>query len=200
MGKISLLLCLIFAWTACQKSDPPESIAQNSPVNIPGEKMKITSKRVVTTADGGTVQVVTFQSATPPADEIEGLARDCKAGDFAKCTALGLVHQSAGKYALAEQAWLRACDADYGQACFQLGNMLSNPYLKLGREKESIPVLERGCKAGDAGACYFVGGFHEKGEFGLRIDAKVAHSYYEKGCEGGHYWACDKLGKKPKPR
>jgi hypothetical protein len=198
MFKTSLLLSLIFALTACQKTDPPESVTQYRPVDMPGAEKQIISERVVATADGGTAHVVTIRKAPPPTDDIAILIRDCKAGDHARCTALGLAHQSAGKNAEAEDAWRRACDADHGPACFQLGNMLSNPFLKLGREKESIPLLEKACKVGVAGACYFLGGYHEEGKLGLKVDPKVARSFYEKGCEGGHYWACDKVGKKLK--
>lgn len=199
MFKTSLLLSLVFASAACQKSDPPKSITQYSPVDMPGAEKRVTSERVITTADGGTAHVVTIQTAPPLAGDIAVLHRDCQAGDLAKCTALGLAQQSAGKNAEAENAWRRACNADHGPACFQLGHMLSNPFLKLGREKESIPLLEKACKAGGAPACYFLGVFHEKGECGLKVDAEAARSYYEKGCEGGHHWACDKVGKKPKP-
>ena len=176
----------------------PASRTRRHVESVGGDPSTLRS-RVVRSPDGGTVRVSVFQAKGLAPGALGALARDCQAGKYAQCTALGRAHQSAGKTAQAEKTWRVACKANHGPACFELGNMLSNPYLKLGRAPEAIPVLKKACKLKVGAACYFLGGFQEKGRLGLSKDAQAARAYYDRGCTHGHYWACKKVGRTPKP-
>lgn len=199
MKRAMLMLAMAATLNACQEEAQPEAAAQNRSQDKPGGEFRTTGERIVGLPDGGAVKVVTVQAPPAAAEEKAALASKCSTGDQEACTAIGRLNLNAGDTALAEKAWRKACDEGHAPACFALGNMLSNPYLKLGREPEAVAPLEKACDTGFGAACYFLGRFHERGACGLPVDTEAARRYFEKGCQGGHYWACEKVGRKPPP-
>lgn len=145
----------------------------------------------LTDDDGGVVEVTTFSRPPASDEQVADRQRACEGGDHDACLAAGLLLQSGGDDAGAERAWRIACDAGVARACHELGNMLVNPNLKLGREAEGARWLDRGCTLGAGASCYFLADMVEKGEH-VAADPARAAALYRRGCELGHHWACER--------
>jgi TPR repeat protein len=201
----------LLALAACQKDAAPTPTRASTPavheatpnarerfVKAAGGNVDTIETKVVTGRDGKPVRVTTFQAKQPTPGQLDELSKACGAGDYVKCWELGRAHQAAAARGEAEKAWTVACDADEYRSCYDLGSMLSSPFAKLGRDLEAVPLIKKACEGGIGVACYTLGGWHTAGKNGLARDTAMARGYYEAGCDVGHYWACDKIGKKPK--
>ncbi len=145
--------------------------------------------------DGKPTKVTTFKSAPPQDGAIEALTQACGGGDQQQCVQLGMQQQRLGDDATAETTWTKACDEGEGAGCHELGNMLTNPFAKLGREPEGVRFLERGCTLDYANSCYFLAQIVDKGQHGVEPDPRRARTLYAKGCADGrgNHWSCTKL-------
>jgi TPR repeat protein len=173
-------LGLLLACAACRDRPAPDR-------RVPPEA------RVVAISTSGQEPVIAFQLPPLTPEAAGELASRCADGDLDACVESGLAHQSAGRPAEAERAWRPACERNHAEACFLIGNLLTNPFLHLGREREGVEFLQRACAAGHGAACHFLGGIYEAGQYGEPVDAAKAREHFELGCRYGHYWACEKV-------
>ncbi|MCH9682837.1 MAG: hypothetical protein K0V04_15480 [Deltaproteobacteria bacterium] len=175
---------------ASEPQQPPQPAA--SPL-AGADPSTIESKTVL--IDGKATKVTTFQSASPKEGELEALTKACNDGTRGSCVQLGMQQQRLGDNAAAEATWAKACDQGEGASCHELGNMLTNPFLKLGRETEGIGFLERGCTLEHTNSCYFLAQIIDKGQHGAKPDPARARQLYTKGCADGrgNNWSCTKV-------
>jgi hypothetical protein len=87
------------------------------------------------------------------------------------------------------------CDRGTITDCELLANQLSIAADPAERAR-SVLVFEAACTQGSMLGCYAAGSSYADGKH-VPKDAEKGRALLEKGCQLGHYWACDRLGKKP---
>lgn len=191
-----LLVALYAVGIACDREPAVQPIARSRPRVHPltnADPSTVESKTVV--VDGKATKVTSFQRPKADSAAIEALATKCERGDLKGCVDLGMAQQTVGDNNAVIAAWTKACDGKEAAGCFELGNMLTNPFLKLGREAEGISALETGCELGHANCCYFLAVNVDKGQNGVDPDPGRARKLYEQGCDDGrgNFNACEAL-------
>ena len=92
------------------------------------------------------------------------------------CAYLGRFYDLAGEIALSEAAYARACDSANLESCQQQAQML----IRMGRELQSLPILDQACAADYPSACALLGWV----EYG-RENFEAANLAYAKACRLG---------------
>lgn len=184
------LLCVV--GLACKDRAPAASAPQ--PASAASAPQPASTTPPPQAAPAG--QGATLIARARPVLTAEGFAAAdarCRGGDDVACLELGDAYRSLARYTESEAGWRVACERGHPTACFELGNLFTNPYLKLGKEREGIAVLRKACEGQHQAACYVLGDITESGRYGEKRDSAAARTFYELGCKYGHHWACEKV-------
>ena len=98
-----------------------------------------------------------------------------------------------GDYVKAVEAWKNACNADYINACFNLGLSYLDGQGVQKNEKQASQFMEKSCNHNDVAGCFFLGEMYAKGR-GVKQDYAKAVQLLEKACNGGVGESCNNLG------
>jgi TPR repeat protein len=122
----------------------------------------------------GLVQSITPHVGDLPVGRDALLEKACRAGVGADCEWLAFAHYSDDDGGKAHRAYLqRACDAAWGDGCFQLAQLLD----KRGERMNAVPYWEKACMLGLVHVCDDLGDILSKGD-GVPRDNEHAVKLY----------------------
>ena len=104
------------------------------------------------------------------------------------CNDLG-VAQQARSVETAAATFRKSCDAGNQLGCANLGVVL----VKRGEVTAALPLLQRACESGQAGACVQLAILVEAGRHGQKADPMRAGLLYQRACKKGHEDGCSGL-------
>ena len=104
------------------------------------------------------------------------LERACRAGVGADCEWLAFARGATGEGGRADGSYLqRACDAEWGDGCFQLAQILDEQ----NKRAKAVPYWEKACTLGLVNVCSDLGDILSRGD-GVPQDHEHAVALYAK--------------------
>lgn len=105
----------------------------------------------------------------------------------------GLTAYSRNDFATAIRQFTVACDARFGNGCYNLGVMVRDGEGIASDKARAATLFAAACKGGNANGCYNLGLFYDDGT-GVTRNQTTAASYYVKACDAGKAGGCYNAG------
>lgn len=121
------------------------------------------------------------------ANELES---KCNKGKFETCVDLGMQHYNNKDYVKAKDLWIKACDGENADGCFNLGVLYDDGHGVKQDYFKAKELYAKACNGGNAGGCSNLGALYYNG-LGVRQDKRQAKEYYGKACVLGSQPSCD---------